>query len=73
MRPGDLRRFNDGLRGSERTKRVSGQPFVIINVQPHRQLPLTPARAVFLVGGRIETGWSVEWLMNNSEAVNETG
>jgi hypothetical protein len=35
MKPGDLRRFKDGLRGSGRTVRVSGQPFVVINIHPH--------------------------------------
>ena len=74
MKPGDLRRFRDGLEGSGRTERVSGQPFVIINVQPQRQRRgLTPrvARTDFLIDGRIETGWSLMWVMNNSEVINE--
>ena len=74
MQPGDLRRFKDGLRGSGRTVRVSGQPFVVINIHPHSHPPaLAPGRTDFLVGGRIETGWSLRWVMNNSEAVNEAG
>jgi hypothetical protein len=74
MKKGDLRRFKDGLRGSGRTVRVSGQPFVVINIHPH---PVAPPRCAdrtdFLVGGRIETGWSLMWVMNNSEAVDEAG
>ena len=74
MKPGDLRRFKDGLRGSGSTERVSGQPFVVINIHPH---PVAPPRCAdrtdFLVGGRIETGWSLMWVMNNSEAVDEAG
>ena len=71
MQPGDLRRFRDGLKGSGSTERVSGQPFVIINVQPCVH-PARPARTDFLIDGRIETGWSLMWVMNNSEALNET-
>ena len=74
MKPGDLRRFKDGLRGSGSTERVSGQPFVVINIHPHfHPDALAPGRTDFLVGGRIETGWSLRWVMNNSEAVNEAG
>jgi hypothetical protein len=74
MQPGDLRRFKDGLRGSGRTVRVSGQPFVVINIHPHSHPPaLAPGRTDFLVGGRIETGWSLMWVMNNSEVISEAG
>jgi len=74
MQPGDLRRFKDGLRGSGSTERVSGQPFVVINIHPHAGSPaLEPGRTDFLVGGRIETGWSLRWVMNNSEVINEAG
>ena len=71
MQPGDLRRFSDGLKGSGATERVSGQPFVIINVQPCVH-PARPARTDFLIDGRLETGWSLMWVMNNSEALDET-
>jgi hypothetical protein len=75
MKPGDLRRFKDGLRGSGGTERVSGQPFVVINIHPYSLLPhaLAPGRTDFLVGGRIETGWSLMWVMNNSEVISEAG
>ena len=74
MKPGDLRRFKDGLRGSGSTERVSGQPFVVINIHPHPVAPQGRAdRTDFLVGGRIETGWSLRWVMNNSEVISEAG
>jgi hypothetical protein len=74
MKPGDLRRFKDGLKGSGSTERVSGQPFVVINIHPHSHSPaLAPGRTDFLVGGRIETGWSLRWVMNNSEVISEAG
>ena len=71
MKPGDLRRFKDGLRGSGSTERVSGQPFVVINIHPHPHRRAAPGRTDFLVGSRIETGWSLTWVMNNSEVINE--
>jgi hypothetical protein len=44
---------------------------VVINIHPHSYPPsLAPGRTDFLVGGRIETGWSLRWVMNNSEAIN---
>ena len=74
MKPGELRRFKDGLRGSGSTERVSGQPFVVINIHPHLHSPdVALGRTDFLVGGRIETGWSLRWVMNNSEAVDAAG
>jgi len=74
MKPGDLRRFKDGLKGSRRTERVSGQPFVVINIHPHLVAPQGRAdRTDFLVGGRIEAGWSLRWVKDNSEALNEAG
>jgi len=73
MKPGDLRRFKDGLRGSGSTERVSGQPFVVINIHPHLHEHSTPGRTDFLVGGRIEAGWSLRWVKDNSEALNEAG
>jgi hypothetical protein len=72
MKPGDLRRFKDGLKGSEKTQRVSGQPFVVINIRSH-SVPAPRDRTDILIGGQIETGWSVAWIMNNSEAVDEEG
>lgn len=70
---GQLRRFRDGLKGSTRTRRSSGQPFVIINVQPERREPPCGARTDFLIDGRIETGWSLMWVMNNSEVIDDAG
>jgi sugar (pentulose or hexulose) kinase len=73
MKPGELRRFKDGLMGTGRVGRVSGQPFVVINVHPHLHPHVLDAATDFLVGGQIETGWSLMWVMNNSEVLNEAG
>jgi hypothetical protein len=73
MKPGDLRRFKDRLGGSGSTERVSGQLFVVINAQLHSQHPPVLGSADFLIGGRIETGWSLSWVMNNSEVLSEAG
>jgi len=74
MKPGELRRFKDGLRGSGSTERVSGQPFVVINTPAITAWSGEVLGGVdFLVGGRIETGWSGTWVKNNSEALSEDG
>jgi hypothetical protein len=72
VKPGELRRFKDGLRGAF-AERVSGQPFVVINVHPHLHPHVLDAATDFLVGGRIETGWGLTWVMNNSEVLSEAG
>ena len=72
MKPGDLRRFKDGSWRGGTIKRFSGQHFTVINIRSH-SVPAPRDRTDILIDGRIETGWSVEWLMNNSEAVDEEG
>jgi len=72
MKPGELRRFKDGLRGSEIIERVSGQPFVVINTPAITTWSGEVLGGVdFLVGGRIETGWSGTWVKKQSEVLNE--
>ena len=71
MQPGDLRRFKDGLKGSGKTERVSGQRFMVIDVYTHHNTDVY--RTDFLIGSRIETGWSLTWVMNNSEVIGEAG
>jgi hypothetical protein len=72
MKPGDLRRFKDGSGRGGTIKRFSGQHFMVINIRSHRVLAPRD-RTDVLIGGQIETGWSVAWIMNNSEAVDEAG
>jgi len=45
---------------------------MVINIRSH-SVPAPRDRTDILIGGQIETGWSVAWIMNNSEAVNEAG
>jgi len=71
MKPGELRRFKDGLRGSEIIERVSGQPFVVINTPAITAGSSVLGGVDFLVGGRIETGWSLTWVKKQSEVLNE--
>jgi hypothetical protein len=71
MKPGDLRRFKDGSWRGGTTKRFSGQHFMVINIRSH-SVPAPRDRTDILIGGQIET-WSVAWIMNNSEAVDEEG
>ena len=69
MKPGDLRRFNGPLTGVESFS--VGDLFVILDiVQPRSAFP---QQVTFLVGDRVEEGWGLPWIMNNSEALNEVG
>ena len=72
MKKGDLRRFKDGSWRGGTIKRFSGQHFMVINIRSH-SVPAPRDRTDILIGGQIETGWSVAWIMNNSEAVDEAG
>ena len=72
MKSGDLRQFKDGSWRGGTIKRFSGQHFTVINIRSH-SVPAPRDRTDILIDGRIETGWSVEWLMNNSEAVDAAG
>jgi hypothetical protein len=71
MKPGDLRRFKDGSWRGGTIKRFSGQHFMVINIRS-RIMGAPRDRTTILIGGQIETGWSVAWIMNNSEAVDES-
>jgi len=72
MKKGDLRRFKDGSLMGTPLKRFSGQHFMVINIRSH-SVPAPRDRTDILIGGGIETGWSVAWIMNNSEAVDAAG
>jgi hypothetical protein len=71
MQKGDLRRFKDGLKGSGKTVRLSGQHFMVIDVYTHRNTD--GYRTDFLVGSRIETGWNARWIEDRSEVLNAAG
>ena len=68
MQPGDLRRFKDGLLGSARTQSVAGRPFMVLEAAT----TWTTSRVSFLIDGRIERGWSGDWVESNSEVIHET-
>ena len=73
MKPGDLRRFTVAdvyapVPAGERWN--VGDIFVVLKVvQPRSAFP---KQVTFLVGDRIEEGWGLPWIMNNSEALDET-
>ena len=69
MKPGDLRRFNGPLTGVSSFS--VGDVFVVLDiVQPRSAFP---QQVTFLVGGQVEEGWGLPWVMNNSEALDEAG
>jgi hypothetical protein len=69
MKKGDLRRFNGPLQGVSSFS--VGDVFVVLDiVQPRSAFP---QQVTFLVGGQVEEGWGLPWVMNNSEALDEAG
>ena len=72
MKKGDLRRFTVADDASRPTTRWGmGDIFMVLDIiQPRSAFP---KQVTFLVGGRIEEGWGLPWIMNNSEALNEAG
>ena len=70
MKKGDLRRFTANGPGWD----VGAEDiFMVIDIV---EFPGRHARTgvTFLVGGRLVTAdWGLPWIMNNSEALNETG
>ncbi len=71
MKPGDLRQFKDGLTGSARTQSV----FMVLETATVAAAATTwtTNRVSFLIDGRIERGWSGDWVESNSEVLNEAG
>ena len=75
MKKGDLRRFTVNDSGAVvplTGERWSvGDIFMVLEVlQPRSSFP---KQVTFLVGDRIEEGWGLPWIMNTSEALDETG
>jgi hypothetical protein len=76
MKPGELRRFKDlpnhGALGPFIAAH-SGQTFVVIALHPsHRPGDVLDVLCTvdFLVGGRLETGWSQRWVGRHSEVLD---
>ena len=68
MKPGELRRFTVADSAS-RKRWGMGDIFMVLDIiQPRSDFP---KQVAFLIGGRIETHWSAQWIMNNSEVINE--
>ena len=71
MKKGDLRRFTVADGSVSRKRWGMGDIFMVLDIiQPRSSFP---RQVTFLVGGRIEEGWGLPWIMNNSEALNEAG
>lgn len=75
MKKGDLRRFtvsdvySTAAAVGERWN--VGDIFMVLDIiQPRSTFP---KQVTFLVGDRIEEGWGLPWIMNNSEVINEAG
>jgi hypothetical protein len=69
MKPGDLRRFKEGLDGSARCQQLRGHPFMVLETATTE----TAHWVTFLVDGRIERGWGGDWVESNSETIHEAG
>lgn len=73
MNPGDLRRFNDDV-GARHEPGVrhdfaelyAGRPFMVLT---YRATDLS-SWVSFLIDGRIERGWTGDWVIDNSEALD---
>jgi hypothetical protein len=63
MKPGDLRRFKDNLGGS-----IAGRLFMVLT---YSATDLS-SWVSFLIDGRIERGWTGDWVIDSSEVLNET-
>lgn len=70
MKPGDLRRFGDELITETHSKRVQDRTFMVLDIYPlsDRDGELVVS---FLIDGRVEEGWGIDWVARNSEALNE--
>ncbi len=63
MKPGDLRQFKPDLDFGPRVHRLSGQAFVLLEVELHADW------VSFLVDGRVERGWGYEFVAGYSRAL----
>ena len=75
MKPGDLRKFKEGLTGSARTQSVAGRPFMVLETawSPGVATTWTTNRVSFLIDGRLEKGWGYNWVEQHSEVIDEAG
>ena len=76
MKTGELRRFNDALAGLDEFDEAAdartwpGCHFLVLEVDC-RHSTAHGGSVKFLIDGQIEGGWSLTWIMNNSEVLNE--
>ena len=66
MKPGDLRQFKTKLDGSAATRRVAGQPFMVLEVQGSAA---SPGSVNFLIASGRERGWGYDWVKLNSDPI----
>lgn len=69
MKPGDLRRFKDGLSGSAEVEHYSGLVFIVLKVDRYSD---GGRSADILLEGKIDPGWGGTWIEDNSEVVSES-
>ena len=71
MKKGELRRFSDELITETHGKRVQDRTFMILDVYPLKDRD-GELVVNFLIDGRVEQGWGIDWVARNSEVLNET-
>ena len=70
MKRGELRRFKDNIDPDEsKDGPLAGRTFVVIALHaPTHDIDIS--RVDFLIGGRLETGWSRAWVGRVSEVLD---
>ena len=69
MKPGDLRRFKDGLSGSATVEQCSGLVFMVLKVDRYSD---GARSADILLEGKVDPGWGGNWIEDNSEVISES-
>ena len=69
MKPGELRRFKDGLGGSAIVEQCSGLVFMVLKVDRYSD---GARSADILLEGKVDPGWGGNWIEDNSEVISES-
>lgn len=70
MKRGELRRFKYFVNPGPLADAFSGQTFVVVALHPSHQPEDEPGTVDFLIGSRLETGWTQRWVGSNSEVLD---
>lgn len=65
MKPGELRRFDEGLLGGPTVECLAGSTILILEVGEEQEC------VTFLIGDRIEHRWGYSWMVNATEVISE--